>query len=88
MMDLLHASYDKRQVGLFVWGKLPEEVHGSEALVDELLQGARVFITPGSIFGSNGTRYIRISLGSSVEKMQEAHRRIEQYMHNKMNNNA
>ncbi len=85
IMELLHASYDRRQVGLFVWGKLPDELPGSEALVDELLQGARVFITPGSIFGSNGVRFIRISLGSSVEKMQEAHKRIEAYL--QLNNN-
>ena len=80
IMELLHASYDKSQVGLFVWGKLPDASPGSEALVDELLQGARVFITPGSIFGSNGARFIRISLGSSVEKMQEACKRIETYL--------
>ncbi|HBB01545.1 MAG: aminotransferase [Bacteroidetes bacterium GWD2_45_23] len=83
IMELLHASYDKSQVGLFVWGKLPGELPGSETLVDELLQGARVFITPGSIFGSNGARFIRISLGSSVEKMQEAHKRIEAYLRSK-----
>ena len=83
IMELLHASYDRSQVGLFVWGKLPDELPGSEALVDELLQGARVFITPGSIFGSNGARFIRISLGSSVEKMQEAHKRIEAYLRSK-----
>ncbi|MEL7600899.1 MAG: aminotransferase class I/II-fold pyridoxal phosphate-dependent enzyme [Proteiniphilum sp.] len=83
IMELLHASYDKSQVGLFVWGKLPGELPGSETLVDELLQGAWVFITPGSIFGSNGARFIRISLGSSVEKMQEAHKRIEAYLRSK-----
>ena len=80
IMELLNASYDRSQVGLFVWGKLPDASPGSEALVDELLQGARVFITPGSIFGSNGARFIRISLGSSVEKMQEACKRIETYL--------
>ena len=83
IMDLLHAAYDRSQVGLFVWGKLPDEQPGSEALVDELLHGARVFITPGSIFGSNGARYVRISLGSSVEKMQEAHKRIEEHIQSK-----
>lgn len=88
IMDLLHAAYDRRQVGLFVWGKLPDELPGSEALVDELLHGARVFITPGSIFGSNGARYVRISLGSSVEKMQEAYKRIEEHYKVNLNNNA
>lgn len=83
IMNLLHATYDRSQVGLFVWGKLPDEVPGSEELVDELLCKARVFITPGSIFGSNGRRFIRISLGSSAEKLQEAHKRIEEYLQSK-----
>jgi aspartate/methionine/tyrosine aminotransferase len=83
IMELLHARYDKSQVGLFVWGKLPDDVSGSESFVDELLYGARVFISPGSIFGSNGERFIRISLGSSVEKLQEAYKRIEDYLQNK-----
>lgn len=80
IMHLLGCSFDSRQVGLFVWGKLPAEVSGSEKLVNDLLEKARVFLTPGFIFGSNGERFIRISLGASVEKLQEACKRIEEYM--------
>ncbi|MDD4458330.1 MAG: aminotransferase class I/II-fold pyridoxal phosphate-dependent enzyme [Proteiniphilum sp.] len=80
IMSLLGCSYDPNQVGLFVWGKLPAEVVSSESLVDDLLRHARVFLTPGFIFGSNGERFIRISLGASVEKLQEACRRIEEYI--------
>ena len=83
IMELLHAAYDKSQVGLFVWGKLSDGAPGSELLVDELLYGARVFITPGSIFGSNGEKFIRISLGSAVEKLQQAHMRVGEYIHGK-----
>ncbi|MEN6588651.1 MAG: aminotransferase class I/II-fold pyridoxal phosphate-dependent enzyme [Proteiniphilum sp.] len=83
IMELLHATYDKSQVGLFVWGKLADGTQGSESLVDELLHGARVFITPGSIFGSNGEKFIRISLGSAVEKLQQAHMRIGEYIQGK-----
>lgn len=79
IMDLLECHHDKQQVGLFVWGKLNDEAPDSEAVVNDLLHNARVFITPGSIFGSNGTRFIRISLGSSVEKMKEAYERILEY---------
>ena len=78
IMDLLNCRYDKTQVGLFLWGKMPDAIPSGEELVDALLHDARVFITPGSIFGSNGNRYVRISLGSSVEKLQEAYRRISQ----------
>ena len=75
IMDLLECEYDSKQVGLFVWGKLNNNVESSEKLVDELLHGAKVFITPGFIFGSNGERYVRISLGSDVEKIKEAQHR-------------
>ena len=79
IMDVLGCNYDKRQVGLFVWGKLPDTAPDSKTFVDEVLYGARVFITPGAIFGSNGDRYIRISLGSAVEKLEEAYNRVERW---------
>lgn len=79
IMDLLNCKYDKSQVGLFVWGKLPESVMSSKDFIDDILYNARVFITPGVIFGSNGEGYIRISLGASVEKMEEAYNRILTY---------
>lgn len=77
IMDLLNCKYDKTQVGLFVWGKLPGSGTSSKDFIDNILYNAHVFITPGVIFGSNGEGYIRISLGSAVEKMQEAFERIK-----------
>lgn len=82
IMDLLKCSYDKKQIGLFVWGKLPERANGSDEFINDILYGAKVFITPGFIFGSNGERFVRISLGSSVEKLEEAHNRIMKYITN------
>lgn len=79
IMSLLGCVYDKRQVGLFVWGKLPANAPDSKAFADDILYKARVFITPGAIFGRNGERFIRISLGSSVEKLEEAFERIQHY---------
>lgn len=84
IMDLLHCSYDKRQVGLFVWGKLPEDAPDSKTFVDEVLYKARVFITPGAIFGNNGTRFIRISLGSSAEKLEEAYDRVNNWLNDQV----
>ncbi len=82
IMDLLSCKYDKSQTGLFVWGKLPEGAKGSDEFINDILYGAKVFITPGFIFGSNGERFVRISLGSSVEKLEEAHNRIMKYITN------
>lgn len=76
IMELLNCTFYKSQVGLFVWGKMPESAPSSKEFIDSILYNAHVFMTPGSIFGSNGDRYIRISLGSSVEKLKEAYWRI------------
>ncbi len=77
IMDVLGCSYDKSQVGMFLWGKIPAECADVEELTEKILHEARVFITPGFIFGSNGARYIRISLCCKDEKLAEALERIK-----------
>lgn len=78
IMDVLGCTYDKNQVGMFVWGKIPAELNDVEELTEKILHQARVFITPGFIFGSNGARYIRISLCATETKLTEALNRIRQ----------
>lgn len=76
IMETLHCSYDPHQVGMFLWGKIPDQYDDVEQLTEKVLHDARVFITPGFIFGFNGKRYIRISLCAKEEKLQEALTRI------------
>ena len=78
IMDALGCNYDENQVGMFLWGKIPAEAAGSEAVADKVLYEANVFLTPGFIFGSRGNRYIRISLCCKNEALQEALNRIKQ----------
>jgi len=80
IMDLLQCQYDKGRAGLFVWGKVPQEITDTEAWVEDILQKTNVFITPGFIFGTNGAQYIRISLCTTVETFEEALRKIEKYI--------
>ena len=77
IMDVLGCTYDPNQVGMFLWGRIPEKYADVEDLTEKVLHEARVFITPGFIFGSNGARYIRISLCAKEEKIQQALCRIE-----------
>ena len=77
IMDVLGCTYDKNQVGMFLWGKIPEQYADVEDLTEKVLHEARVFITPGFIFGSNGKRYIRISLCAKEEKIKAALDRIK-----------
>ncbi len=78
MLDLLNCAYDKKQVGMFVWARIPDAYQNGFELSDEVLYGAHVFITPGGIFGSAGDPYIRISLCSDGVLYEEAIRRIEE----------
>ncbi len=78
IMTTLGCTFDSSQVGMFLWGRIPDSYATCEELTERVLHEARVFITPGFIFGSNGERYIRISLCAKEEKIEEALERIKQ----------
>lgn len=78
LLDILNCNYSKSQVGMFVWAAIPKENKDGYELADEILYNANVFITPGGIFGNAGNRYIRISLCGSVERFDEAIKRIKE----------
>lgn len=77
ILTTLGCSFDPHQVGMFLWGKIPDTCADAGALADRVLYDANVFITPGFIFGSNGNRYVRISLCAKDEKLEEALHRIQ-----------
>ena len=72
IMEILNCRFDKSQSGLFVWGRIPENIPDCEIYVENILQKKHVFITPGFIFGKNGERYIRISLCANEKRLTEA----------------
>ncbi len=67
IMSLLNCEFDSEQTGLFLWGRVPAIYKNGEELTEKILQKAHVFITPGFIFGNQGDNYIRISLCSNEE---------------------
>ncbi|MEI6048092.1 MAG: aminotransferase class I/II-fold pyridoxal phosphate-dependent enzyme [Bacteroidota bacterium] len=76
IMEILNCWYEKSQVGLFVWGRIPEEISNCEKYVEDILNKTHVFITPGFIFGKNGERHIRISLCANEIRLLEAKGRL------------
>ncbi len=76
IMDALQCAYDPNQVGMFLWGKIPSTAFSAEEITEEVLHKAHVFITPGFIFGSNGERFIRISLCATESMLDQALQRI------------
>lgn len=83
ILRLLRCSWSASQTGLFLWAKIPAHYETGEILSDELLQQARVFITPGMVFGSAGHRYIRLSLCADETVYEQAYQRIRQYLESK-----
>jgi LL-diaminopimelate aminotransferase len=79
IMGALGCSFNHNQAGLFLWGRIPEDVKSCLTFTDDLLEKAHLFITPGSIFGKNGERYVRISLCSNEETLRKAKERLETF---------
>lgn len=77
ILDLLACSYSESQAGLFIWARVNKKTKNGFALSDRVLKNAGVFITPGGIFGKRGNKYVRISLCSPVEKLEESIQRLE-----------
>lgn len=77
ILDTLGCTYDTDQMGMFLWARIPEHYATCEELTERVLHEARVFITPGFIFGKNGERYIRLSLCAKEPQIEEALRRIK-----------
>lgn len=77
ILQVLGCTFDPNQMGMFLWARIPEHYATCEELTERILHEARVFITPGFIFGQNGERYIRLSLCAKEPQIEEALRRIK-----------
>ena len=77
IMRSLGCEYDENHVGMFLWGRIPDSAESGEAIANKVLYEANVFLTPGFIFGSQGERYIRISLCCKNETLEEALKRVK-----------
>jgi aspartate/methionine/tyrosine aminotransferase len=80
LLNVLQCKYSKTQVGMFVWAKIPDSISNSSDFSDLILQNTKVFITPGSIFGSKGDKYIRVSLCNNIETLDVAINRLKKFI--------
>jgi len=77
IFDRLQCRYDKNQVGMFVWAKIPDSMDSSEQFSDIILENSNVFLTPGFIFGPAGERYLRLSLCTEKNRLAQAKERMK-----------
>jgi aspartate/methionine/tyrosine aminotransferase len=80
IMEALGCTYDEKQVGMFLWGRISDETESGEALANTILYKANVFVTPGFIFGSAGDRYVRLSLCCKNHLLEKALERISKLL--------
>jgi len=81
ILKTLGCTFDETQVGMFLWGKIPSTYADSGVLADKVLYEAKVFMTPGFIFGDKGNQYIRLSLCANDKMLAEALERVKQLVY-------
>ncbi len=72
ILDIFECRYLNDQAGLFVWAQIPNQYESGDEFSDWLLERYRIFVTPGSVFGKNGEKYIRVSLCANLEILKQA----------------
>lgn len=77
LLGTLKCSFDKNQVGMFVWAKISAQYKTGYDLSDKVLYETNVFITPGGVFGAAGNEYVRVSLCIAEEKIVAATERVK-----------
>ena len=77
LATVLNTTFDPKSVGMFLWCKLPQGSPSAETFIDQILYEKDIFITPGTIFGSQGEGYIRFSLCIEEQKIQTAINRLQ-----------
>jgi aspartate/methionine/tyrosine aminotransferase len=78
LLKNLKTVFSKSQAGMFIWAKIDDSEKDCYTFIDKILDKAGVFVTPGAIFGSAGKRYIRVSLCATIDKLDEAIKRVEE----------
>jgi aspartate/methionine/tyrosine aminotransferase len=82
IMHMLGCLARPEQAGMFVWARIPDQERHAEVFADRILDTTRIFVVPGSVFGKNGSRYIRLSLCSPPATLQAAAERLAGFENN------
>lgn len=59
------------QGSLYIWAKIPNNAPDSDAYCMKLLHDKQILLAPGSAFGKNGTRYVRVSIGVDIDNIED-----------------
>ena len=77
LATLMNTTFDPNSVGMFVWAKCNDTTIAVEDYIDQILYEKNIFITPGTIFGTQGEGYIRFSLCMEEDQISIAINRMK-----------
>lgn len=55
----------------YIWARIPNSAQNSEKFCMDLLKQKQILLTPGTAFGSNGDRFVRVSICVNTSKIDE-----------------
>lgn len=69
-------SVETPPAAIYVWAHLPEGSTDSIKFCDQLLEETGVSTTPGIVYGNHGEGFLRISLGTATDRIQQGMDRL------------
>ena len=67
----LGLSFTIPKGSLYIWAKIPDKETNSEEFCMKLLREKQILLTPGTAFGKNGERFVRVSICINIDKIEE-----------------
>ncbi len=68
------------KASLYVWAKIPDGEESSSAFVSKIIDATGVVLTPGNGYGEFGEGYIRVSLTTPDDQLDDALNRLNDYI--------
>jgi len=73
-------TLDKPKAAIYVWAQLPKGQSDSMEFCARLLEETGVSMTPGIVYGQHGEGFVRISLGTATNRIEEAMQRLVKWI--------
>ena len=61
---------EKTKGSLYLWVKIPDHFKDSQEFSFELLEKKQILLAPGTVFGKNGKRYVRVSICANINGIE------------------
>lgn len=70
-LEKLDLTCAQSKGSLYIWAKIPDSAVNSTEFCMQLLKQKQILVTPGIAFGSNGDRFVRVSICSDINSINE-----------------